>query len=517
MKAKKEQEIVIFAQTTHHKVFKHIGIKTNDRRHHMYILGLAMTGKSTMLENMIYSDINAGRGVAVVDPQGRLASRVLDYIPTHRINDVIYFNPADKEYPFAFNVLEDVDASYRHFLVVFGLISVFKKMLADIWEPRLEYVLRNIILALLEYPGSTMLGITRMLSDEEFRDRVIDHIDDQEVKSFWQDEYPRYPDHLQAEVIMPITNRIGKLLSLPLVRNIVGQVKSKVNMRDVLDKDKIIIMNLSKARIGEDAATLLGAMMIAKIQMAAMSRMGVSEDTRHDFYLYIDGFNNFATDSFIETISQAHTYRLNLILAHQYIDQLVRGEDTRLRDAIIKNVGTMVIGKVSAEDNTFLSKTLFPRKIKKVDLTNLDKHQVYIRLMVEGAISKPFFAETLPRIASYKGNKRKIITFSREQFTEPQRAIEEKIARWSGLIKPSEHLYKKSGLYESQCDACGDKVHIPFIPDGIRPVLCKKCLEDWKKGEEKKQEQKLSFPQEISLKQAMEKEPISFKITRGKR
>ncbi|MDA2921653.1 type IV secretion system DNA-binding domain-containing protein [Patescibacteria group bacterium AH-259-L07] len=518
VKAKKE-EIVVFAKTDEGKGSRHIGIKTNDRRQHMYLLGTAKTGKSTMLENMIYQDIYAGRGVAVVDPHGKLASRVLNFIPTHRINDVIYFNPTDGEHPFALNVLEDVDASYRHFLVVSGLISIFKHVWADIWEPRLEYALRNIILALLEYPGSTLLGIMRMLSDEEFRDRVLTHINDPEVKSFWRDEYPRYPDHLQAEVITPIQNRIGKLLSVPLVRNIVGQVKSKVNMREVLDKGKIIIMNLSKARIGEDAATLLGAMMMAKIQMAAMGRRLMSEDERRDFYLYIDGFDNFATDSFIEILSEAHTYHLNLIIAHQYIDQLVTGGDTRLRDAIINNVGTMVINRVSAEDNTFLSKVLFSRKIKKVDLMNLDRHQIYIKLIVDGSVSKPFAAMTLPRMASPEGNRRKIITLSQEQYTEPQKIVEEKIARWRGLISKNEHVSPQveKDMYQARCDTCKTDIYISFIPDGVRPVFCKKCLKEWKdqqshvRRQKKEYEQKSPLPQEISLEQAMKKEPISFK------
>ncbi|MDA2935664.1 type IV secretion system DNA-binding domain-containing protein [Patescibacteria group bacterium AH-259-L05] len=518
VKAKKE-EIVVFAQTYDRKVKKDIGIKTNDRRQHMYLLGTAKTGKSTMLENMIYQDIYAGRGVAVVDPHGKLASRVLNFIPTHRINDVIYFNPTDREHPFAFNVLEDVDVSYRHFLVVSGLISVFKKMWVDIWGPQLEYTLRNIILALLEYPGSTLLGIMRMLSDEEFRDRVLTHSTDPEVKSFWRDEYPRYPDHLQAEVITPITNRISKLLSVPLVRNIVGQVKSKVNMREVLDKGKIVIIDLSKARIGEDATTLLGAMMTVKIQMAAMARRLMSEDKRRDFYLYIDGFDNFATDSFIETLSEAHTYRLNLVIAHQYIDQLVTGGDTRLRDALFNNVGTMVIYRVSAEDNTFLSKTLFPRKIKKVDLMNLDRHQIYIKRIVDGTVSKPFAAMTLPRMASLEGNKRKIITLSQEQYTEPQKIVEEKIARWRGLISKDEHVSPQGekDMYQARCDTCKTDIYISFIPDGVRPVFCKKCLKEWENQQshlprqEQEYEKKSPLLQEISLEQAMKKDPVSFK------
>lgn len=509
---KEQQDRVIFARTLDQKAQKEVGIKSKDRRQHMYLLGKTRVGKSTTLANMIYSDICEGRGIALIDPYGRLAKKVLGFIPSYRINDVIYFNTTDKAYPFGFNVLEGVDAAHRHFLVTSELISIFKKIWTDIWNPRLEYVLRNTVLALLEYPGSTLLGIPHMLSDEDFQERVISRITDKNVKAFWTEEYPRYSKTLLSEVVVPIQNRIGRLFLSPLVKNIVGQVKSKVTVRDVVDKGKILIMNLNKARIGEDAATLLGAMMIARIQMAAMSRIKVSQEQKLDFYLYIDEFQNFATETFANTIAEAGKHHLNLIIAHQYIGQL-KDKYSSLQKALFNNIGTVVVYRVSAQDAQILSKTFLHRSVKKTDLINLDKYHVYIRPVVDGAVSKPFSAVTLPPTGKPTMNKKKIIALSREQYTEPREIVEEKIARWSGLIKQNESLSKgvKHGMYESQCDKCGTEIQISFIPDGIRPVFCKKCLEEWKKNKVEKIEKKQSPPGEISLEEAMEREPTSFK------
>ena len=288
-------DLVLFAQTNFHNRRVRFGIKTDDRRRHMYFLGKTGMGKSTVLENMIIADIIAGRGVAVVDPHGDLVEKVIDYIPSNRVNDTVYFNPSDQEYPIAFNVLESVDEQQKH-LVASGLIGVFKKIWADSWGPRLEYVLRNAVLALMDYPGSTLLGIMRILTDKAYRKKVIDRIHDPVVRSFWVDEYSKYPDKFQAEAIAPIQNKVGQFLSSSMIRNTVGQVKSTIDMREIMDQKKILLLNLSKGRIGEDNSALLGAMMITKIQLAAMSRVDVPETEREDFYLYVDEFQNFATD-----------------------------------------------------------------------------------------------------------------------------------------------------------------------------------------------------------------------------
>ena len=495
-----EDDIVLFAETNYRNIRKKFGIKTNDRRRHMYLIGKTGTGKTTAMENMALQDIQAGRGVAFIDPHGESVEKILNFIPPNRINDTVYFNPADVDYPFAFNVLESVGPSHRH-LVASGLVGVFKKIWADSWGPRLEYVLRNTILALLEYPGSTLLGIMRILVDKEFRKKVVARLTDPVVKSFWVDEYPRYPERLRAEAIAPIQNKVGQFLSTSLIRNIVGQVRSKINLREIMDEKKILIMNLSKGRIGEDASALLGAMMITKIQMAAMSRVDIPEDERKDFYLYVDEFQNFATESFADILSEARKYRLNLIIGHQYVGQLTL-DSPKVRDAVFGNVGTMLSFRVGAEDAEFLAKEFYPR-FDENDLVDLDQYNVYVKLMIDGITSEPFSAITLPPISNPQNCEDKIIKISRERYAEPKKVVEEKIARWSGVIEPGQGMPQPvPDKYEAKCDGCGIEVNVPFIPDGVRPVYCKKCL--------KKTRQTEKPIENISLKQAIKKGPVSF-------
>lgn len=422
-----QNEICLLGQTNFRNRQIRFGIKTDDRRRHVYLVGKTGMGKSNMLETMIYQDIQAGRGVSLVDPHGELAEKALSFVPTNRINDVIYFNPADTSHPIAFNVLERVDPLYRH-LVSSGLIGVFKKIWADSWGPRLEYLLRNAILALLDYPDSTLLGINRMLVDKAYRKKVIEKIQDPVVKAFWVDEYSKYPDKFATEAIAPIQNKVGQFLSSSLIRNIVGQVKSTISMREVMDEGKILILNLSKGRIGEDNSALLGAMMVTKIQLAAMSRVDVPEKQRRDFYLYVDEFQNFATDSFADILSEARKYRLNLIMAHQYIEQL--GEV--VQPAVFGNIGTMIVFRVGATDAEFLVKELTPYFTEE-DLVNLPKYQIYLKLMIDGIASNPFSAGTLPPIEVDMGNVQKIITISRERYAKPREVVEDKIRRWAGM------------------------------------------------------------------------------------
>ncbi len=495
-----KDEIVLFAETNYRNIRKKFGIKAEDRRRHMYFIGKTGTGKTTAMENMALQDIQAGRGVVFIDPHGESVEKILNFIPPNRINDTVYFNPADVEHPFAFNVLESVGPEHRH-LVASGLVGVFKKIWADSWGPRLEYVLRNTILALLEYPGSTLLGIMRILVDKDFRKKVVDRLTDPVVKSFWVDEYPRYPERLRAEAIAPIQNKVGQFLSTSLIRNIVGQVRSKINLREIMDESKILIMNLSKGRIGEDASALLGAMMITKIQMAAMSRVDIPEDKRKDFYLYVDEFQNFATESFADILSEARKYRLNLIIGHQYIGQLTL-DSTKVRDAVFGNVGTMVAFRVGAEDAEFLAKEFYPR-FDETDLVDLDQYNIYVKLMIDGITSEPFSAVTLPPISNPQNCADKIIKISRERYAEPKKVVEEKIARWSGVIKAGQELPQPSpDKYEAKCDGCGTEINVPFIPDGIRHVYCKKCL--------KKARQTEKPLESISLKQAFKKGPVTF-------
>lgn len=426
-------DITLFAETNYRGKNRRFGVKRDDRRRHIYLIGKTGMGKTTMLEHMVYSDIINGNGLALVDPHGDFAEKMIDFIPSSRINDVIYFNPADLEWPIAFNVMEKVDPKYMP-LVASGLIGVFKKIWADSWGPRLEYVLRNAILALLEYPSSTLLGVPRMLTDKTYRQKVVKKVTDPVVKAFWVDEFSRYPDKFQTEAIAPIQNKIGQFLSNSTVRNIISQTKSAINLREIMDDKKILIINLAKGRVGEDYSALLGAMMITKLQLAAMSRVDIPEPTRNDFYLYVDEFQNFATESFANILSEARKYRLNLIIAHQYIGQLVVSQNTVVRDAVFGNVGTIISFRVGAADAEFLEKEFEPVFMLN-DLVNLPKYNVYMKLMIDGMTSDAFSARTLRPLGEEEkeNNGEKIIKNSRQRYATPRAVIEEKIMKWSGM------------------------------------------------------------------------------------
>jgi len=470
-----ENEILLFAETNFRNQRKQFGIKQDDRRKHIYVIGKTGMGKSNMIENMAIQDIQKGHGVAYVDPHGDGAEKLLKFVPSDRINDVVYFNPADLDHPIAFNAIESVDPEYRH-LIASGLIGVFKKIWADSWGPRLEYVLRNAILALLECPGSTLLGIMRILVDKIYRKKVIAKINDPVVKSFWVEEFSKYPDRFAAEAVAPIQNKVGQFLSNPLIRNIVGQVKSSIDMREIMDNKKILILNLSKGRIGEDTSALLGAMIITKIQLAAMSRVDTPEEKRKDFYLYVDEFQNFATEAFANILSEARKYRLDLVLAHQYIAQMPEV----VRDAVFGNVGTLVCFRVGAADAEFLEKEFEP-VFTMNDLVNLDKYHIYLKLMIDGVASRAFSATTLqPFDAPEETHQEKIIKVSRERYAKDKKTIEEKITRWSGMNKLEQRITtdseKPKKLYKTQCTKCGKEAEVPFEPKPGRPVFCKECL-----------------------------------------
>ncbi len=504
-----DNDIAVFAQTTYRNEFKKFGIKTDDRRRHMYLIGKTGMGKSTILENMIVSDIRAGFGVAVVDPHGDLAEKIVEYIPDNRVKDVVYLNPSDIDFPIAFNVVEQVEPHLRH-LVASGLIGVFKKLWADSWGPRLEYILRNAVLAILDFPGSTLLGVVRMLSDKNYRKKVVANIKDPVVKSFWEKEFAGYADKFASEAVSPIQNKVGQFLSSSLMRNIIGQVKSAINLREAMDEGKIIIMNLSKGRIGEDNSALLGAMMITKIQLAAMSRVDIPELERRDFYVYIDEFQNFSTESFANILSEARKYRLNLILAHQYIEQL---GDT-VKAAVFGNVGTLVVFRVGAADAEELVKEFTPTFTEE-DIVNLPKYETYLKLMIDGVSSAPFSAVGLPPLTKEEqtNNTAAVIAYSREMYASQREMVEEKIMRWhedygeedartakkemirkytpSATISenaprtaaPIRETKEETGN-DAVCSNCKISTKINFVPDGIRPIYCKDCLS--KKREEKR-------------------------------
>ncbi|OIP59305.1 MAG: hypothetical protein AUK19_02225 [Candidatus Moranbacteria bacterium CG2_30_45_14] len=428
-----QNDITFFAKTNFRNQEKVFGIKTDDRRRHMYVIGKTGMGKTNLLENLAIQDIQKGHGIAFIDPHGDTAEKLIRAIPSNRINDVIYLNPSDQEFPIAFNVMEKVDPEYRH-LVASGLVGVFKKIWADSWGPRLEYILRNAILALLEYPGSTLLGVTRILVDKSYRARVVEKITDPVVRSFWVDEFSQWNDRVLQEVISPIQNKVGQFLSSSLIRNIVGQTVSSFNIREAMDSRKILIINLSKGRIGEDNGALLGAMLITKIQLAAMGRVDIPEEERKDFYLYVDEFQNFATESFANILSEARKYRLNLILANQYVTQI----DETVRDAIFGNAGSLVSFRVGAMDAEFLEKEFEPVFMMN-DIVNLPKYQIYLKLMIDGIAGDAFSATTLPPIKlEDAGNEVKIIQSSRERYSSSREEVEDKIRRWSGMLTAEE-------------------------------------------------------------------------------
>ncbi len=429
-----DNKVTYFAQTDSRNRRVPFGIKRKDRSRHMYVIGKTGMGKSTLLENMAIQDIRNGEGMAFIDPHGKTAELLLEYIPAERIKDVLYFAPFDMEHPISFNVMEDVGADRRH-LVVNGLMSTFEKIWVDAWSARMAYILNNTLLALLEFPGATLLGINRMLSDKEYRKQVVENIKDPSVRSFWVDEFGKYTDKYTAEATPAIQNKVGQFTSNPLIRNIIGQSKSSFDIRKMMDERKIIIINLSKGRVGEGNANLLGSMLITKIYLAAMSRADVSEidlNKLPNFYLYVDEFQSFANKSFADILSEARKYKLNLTITHQYIEQM----EEEVRAAVFGNVGTMVTFRVGAFDAEVLEKEFAPQFTVE-DLVNLGIYQIYLKLMIDGVGSQPFSATTLPPIERPAVTHRdEVIAASRSAFAAPRVAVEERIFAWHQPIVP---------------------------------------------------------------------------------
>jgi hypothetical protein len=410
-----------FAVTNYRDIRKRFGIKEKNRRGHMYIIGKTGTGKSTLIENMVASDIKAGNGLALIDPHGDLAENVLDLIPKSRIEDVIYFNPADIEYPIAFNPLQKVNPCYHH-LVASGLISVFKKVWSEFWGPRLEHILRHCILTLLEHEGSTLLDIPRLLTNDRFRKQVLATVTHQQVKEFWLCEFEKYSTWLRSEAISPILNKVGQFLTSTPLRNIVGQKNNTFRLRKVMDEGKILIVNLAKGKIGEDNCALLGAMIVTTIQMAALSRADSPEANRRGFYLYVDETHNFLTLSFADILSEARKYGLSLILSHQYIAQL----DEKIRAAIFGNVGTIISFRVGAEDAKYLAREFYP-VFEETDLVNLPNYHIYLKLLIDGVTSRAFSATTLGPTGKKRSYKSKTIEVSRRVYAKPRKEVEREI------------------------------------------------------------------------------------------
>lgn len=440
------ENITYFAETDARNKRVRFGIKAKDRLKHVYVIGKTGMGKSTALENMAIQDIQNGNGLAFIDPHGGTAEKLLDYVPEHRIQDVLYFAPFDLDYPISFNIMEDVGADKRH-LVVAGLMATFEKIWADAWSARMAYILQNTLLALLEFPGATLLGVNRMYTDKDFRKQVVDNIKDVAVRSFWVDEYTKYTDRYTQEATPAIQNKIGQFASNPLIRNIIGQSESSFNLREIMDEKKILIMNLSKGLVGEGNAKLLGSMLITKIYLAAMSRADLSAKEMMitpNFYFYVDEFQSFANKSFADILSEARKYKLNLTIAHQYIEQM----EEEVRDAVFGNVGTMITFRVGAFDAEVLEKEFAPT-FTATDLVNLGFAQIYLKLMIDGVSSQPFSAQTLPPIQKPTISfKNAVIASSREQFSRNREHVEKGIIEWHApatFSEPRPFIRKESG------------------------------------------------------------------------
>ena len=423
-----DDELTIVGNTNFRGHKELFGIKQVDRRRHIYIIGKTGMGKSVLLENMIHSDVQTGKGVAVIDPHGDLAESVINSVPSHRVNDVVILDPSDTAHPFAFNLLEYTDDPNKRNLMASGLLGVFKKMYAHSWGPRLEHILRNTLLALTENPNTSMLGIMRVLVDDRYRRQIVRNVSNPMVRSFWEDEFGKMQDRQRIEAISPIQNKVGQFLSSPMIRNIVGQVKSTVNIRFMMDTGKIIVVNLSKGKIGEDNSSLLGSMMITKFQLDAMSRADIAENKRRDFYLYVDEFQNFATDAFATILSEARKYKLNLTMANQYIAQM----PDEVREAVFGNVGTLLTFQVGFNDAEYFS-SQFSEEVLPNDIITLPKYTCYTKLMVDGMPTRTFSLGTLPPVESDNDEERKekIVRLSRERYCKPREIVEDKILRWS--------------------------------------------------------------------------------------
>lgn len=500
-----QEDLTVFAKTDFRGLENNFGILTEDRSKHLYIVGKTGMGKTSLLQNMVIDDIRKGRGVAVVDPHGDFVDTVLNYIPSYRINDVVLFDAGDRENPVAFNLLENVADDYKP-IIASGLIAVFKKIWGDSWGPRLEHILRYTFLALLDYPGSTFLSVPRILTDENFRNVVIEKIKDPIVRDFWQTEFAGYTEKMRQEAISPIQNKIGQFLASPTIRNIVGQPVTSMNIRDIMDSKKIFLVKVAKGVVGEDNSALLGAMMITKIQLAAMSRADTPIDKRVPFNLFVDEFQNFATESFASILSEARKYSLNLHVANQYIDQM----EDEVREAVFGNVGTLITFRVGASDSDYLSKEFAP-VFTPEDITNLEKYHIYLRMTINGISSPPFSAVTLPLPSSQTSSKEKAIHGSRERYSTDRKFVENKIKDWTESLD----VIKEKNVK----DRSGNKKRYKnnynnFNRNNDRKDYHQSDLNTNKPKDEKKE--KVDSPEDIKKKELLLEKLKSFQESRGK-
>jgi hypothetical protein len=489
-------QIALFAETNFRTSKPTVfGIKRDDRRRHMYIIGKTGMGKTKLMENLVINDIKNGEGVAIIDPHGESYEFILNRIPKERLKDVVIFNPADTQFPVAFNPMEVIDESLK-IQTASGIVGTFKKIFGYSWGPRLEYIFNYTVLALLDTEGATLLGVVRMLTDKKFRAKIVENVKDPIVKKFWTDEFATYNDKYASEAIAPILNKVGQFISNSLIRNVIGQPKSSFNIRELMDNQKIFLINLSVGRIGETNATLLGSFMITAIHLAAMSRANIDEEQRKDFYFYVDEFQNFATESFNNILSEARKYRLNLTIANQFLAQI---EDSGVKDAVFGNIGTMVTFRVGAADAAELSKEFTP-PFEAQDIINLPRQHIYLKMIIDGQAEAPFSAKALTIDLSKKSDfVGEIIEHSRQNFANPVKEVESIVSEWAGMADEVKRAAdERSGKVfdevkespEFKIEKRGNKIDNNKLANIIRESTkdAKKKIEEPKKEEEEKKE-----------------------------
>jgi hypothetical protein len=415
---------ILFGQQTSYSANSPFGLGTADARRHVYVVGQTGSGKSTLLRNIILQHLAAGHGVALLDPHGDLAEELLDHFPPERADDLVYFNPADADFPLGFNPLANVPPHERA-LVTAGLVSAFKSIWRESWGPRLEYILANTIAALLEAQNTSLLGVNRMLADETYRAWVVRQVSDPFVRAFWTEEFANYDPRFLREAVAPVQNKLGQLLLSPLLRNILGQVGTKINLRFMMDTGRVFIANLAKGRLGSEPANLLGALLAAQFQHAAMTRADIPEADRRDFFLVIDEFHNFTTDSLAVALAEARKYRLSLTLAHQYLDQLL----PETRAAVFGNVGTIVAFRVGNMDALALAAE-FGQEFSAGQFADLDRYEVFARIVNAGTPGVPIRGVTFPPIQSGHNRRERLIRHCRNRFATPRGRVEDRLRRW---------------------------------------------------------------------------------------
>ncbi len=405
------------------------GIKRVDRRRHLYIIGKSGVGKSKLQELMVRQDIAYGHGVCVIDPHGEFIDDILDFIPEDRIEDVCIIDPSDVQFPASFNPLANVDPTFKHQLTQ-GLIEVLEKQFGSNWTPRLEHVFRFTTLALLDYPYATMRGMISMLTDRNYRQKVVEYIEDDMVKRFWAIEFADWSEKFDTDAIIPLVNKLGQFLSDPMLRNIFGQKENKIDIEKIMNDRKILLINLSKGKIGEENSSFFGAMFLTKIKQAGMARAKLDHSKRYDFYLYVDEFQNVVTDTFENILSEARKYGLNLTVAHQYVGQLL----PKVQQAVLGNVGSIISFRLGGDDAIKL-KAEFAPVFDTKDLINLGVGEFYVKMTIDGESYDPFSAETLkvlpPTHPSYRD---RVIEASRRKFSIPADTAKKLIAEEESTI-----------------------------------------------------------------------------------